>query len=175
MNSLFDGFDANEVEPSVGFEELPAGNYVAIVASSEEKETASKTGRYLGLKFQIVEGQYANRVLFANLNLVNPNPKAVQIARAELSALCRAIGTPVIRDSSELHGKPLVLKVGFEKDKQTGEMKNAIKGYEKYTVGDAVQSLVNQSVGQPANHIPPVSPAQNSWMGGGANPNAVPF
>lgn len=170
--SLFDGFDANEVDPNVGFEELPAGKYVAVIASSEEKRNSRNTGSFLALKFQVVEGQYAKRVLFVNLNLDNPNTVAVQIARGELSAICRAIGVPVPRDGSELHDKPMVIKVGFEKDKVTEELRNVIKGYEKYGAGNSVAPPTNTAVtGVPPQNASP----QNSWMSNPADSGAVPF
>jgi len=80
------GFDANQVEPSADFETLPAGKYEAVITESEMKPTKAGTGHYLQLTFQIIEGEFKNRFLWARLNLDNPNATAVQIARAELSA-----------------------------------------------------------------------------------------
>ena len=85
------GFDANQVEPSADFEPIPAGKYEAVITESEMKPTKAGTGHYLQLTFQVVEGEFKNRLLWARLNLDNPNATAVQIARAELSAICRAV------------------------------------------------------------------------------------
>ena len=78
------GFDAREVEPTVGFEPIPAGKYVAVITASEMKETKNKDGHYLELVFQIIEGEYKGRKLWGRLNLDNANPTAVQIARGQL-------------------------------------------------------------------------------------------
>ena len=75
------GFDANEVEPTTTFEPLPAGKYLAAITESEMKPTKSGSGSYLQLTFTILEGEYKNRVLWARLNLNNPNATAVKIAR----------------------------------------------------------------------------------------------
>jgi len=86
------GFDASQVEPADDLEPIPAGNYCAVIVESEMKPTKSGTGSYLELKFQIIEGQYTNRLLWTRLNLDNPNDTAVHMARRELSAICRAVG-----------------------------------------------------------------------------------
>jgi hypothetical protein len=125
------GFDANQVEPSANFEPIPAGKYIAVITASEMKPTKAGTGSFLNLTFQIIEGEYKNRLLWARLNLANPNATAVQIAHAELSAICRAVGVLVPKDSVELHDLPLVLDVRCKKRADTGEITNEIKGYSK--------------------------------------------
>jgi len=124
------GFNANEVEPTTNFEPIPAGKYLAAITESEMKPTKSGTGSYLQLTFTILEGEYKNRVLWARLNLNNPNATAVKIAYSELSAICRAIGVMQPRDSVELHNLPLVITVKVKKREDTGELTNEIKGYE---------------------------------------------
>jgi hypothetical protein len=125
------GFDANTVEPSADFEPIPAGKYVAVIIESELKPTKAGTGHYLQLTFQIVEGPYQHRLLWARLNLDNPNDTARKIARGELSALCRAVGVLAPNDSVELHNLPLVIHVKCKKRADTGEIVNEVKGYSK--------------------------------------------
>ena len=123
------GFDANQVEPSADFEPIPAGKYEAVITESEMKPTKAGTGHYLQLTFQVVEGEFKNRLLWARLNLDNPNATAVQIARAELSAVCRAVGVLSPNDSADLHNLPLVIDVRCKKRADTGEITNEIRGY----------------------------------------------
>ena len=125
------GFDANTVEPTTDFDPIPAGKYLAIITASEMKPTKAGTGSYLELTFQVIEGPYKNRLLWARLNLDNPNATAVQIARAELSAICRAVGVMAPGDSVELHNLPLVISVKCKKREDTGEITNEIKGFSK--------------------------------------------
>ena len=139
------GFDANQVEPAVGFEPVPADKYLAVITESEMKDTKAGTGRYLELTFQIIEGEYKNRLLWARLNLDNPNLTAVQIARAELSAVCRAVGVMAPNDSVELHNLPLVIHVGCQKRKDTDEITNVIKGYSKKETASAVPVAATNS------------------------------
>ena len=124
------GFNANDVDPAVGFDPVPAGKYLAVIIASEMKPTKSGSGQYLELTFQILDGRHSARLLWARLNLDNPSAMAVKIARAELSAICRAVGVMAPKDSIELHNLPLVITVGCKKRDDTGDLTNEIKGYE---------------------------------------------
>src|SRR5690606_37665332 len=110
-------------------EPIPPGKYVAVVTDSEMKPTKSGAGNYLQLTFQVVEGPFSNRLLWARLNLDNPNETARTIAQGELSALCRAVGVLAPNDSVELHNLPLVIHVRCKKRSDTGEIVNEVKGY----------------------------------------------
>ena len=85
------GFDANAVEPAGNFEPIPAGKYLAVITESEMKPTKAGTGSYLQLTFQVIGGEFQNRLLWARLNIDNPNDTARKIAQGELSAICRAV------------------------------------------------------------------------------------
>jgi hypothetical protein len=125
------GFDANQVEPAINFEPIPPGKYIAAIIESEMKATKAGTGHYLELTLQILEGESKNRLLWARLNLDNPNVQAKQIAQAELSAICRAVGVMVLNDSCDLHNLPLMIHVKCKKREDTGEIVNEIRGYSK--------------------------------------------
>ncbi|MCC7406950.1 MAG: DUF669 domain-containing protein, partial [Phycisphaeraceae bacterium] len=73
---------------------------------------------------------FRGRVLWARLNLNNPNATAVKIARSELSAVCHAVGVMQPRDSVELHNLPLLITVKVKKRTDNDELTNEIKGYE---------------------------------------------
>ena len=51
-------FNANEVEPSTGYDPIPAGKYQAVITESEMKPTKTGNGQYLQLEFEIIEGEY---------------------------------------------------------------------------------------------------------------------
>ncbi len=148
-------FDANQVAPASGFEPLPVGQYSAIVTDSIWKATRNNDGRYLQLTIQVIEGEYANRKLWDRLNLENKSAEAVKIARATLSALCRAVGVMTPQNASELHNKPFVVSVGMEKGMNEGEMQNKIKGYR------APQGAPHSSAGQAAS-VGATAPAASS-------------
>ena len=121
-------FNANEVEPSVGFEAIPAGKYQAVIVDSDMKPNKAGTGEYLQLEFEIIEGEYKNRKVWTRLNLNNPNADAVRMARADLSAICHAVNVIQPGDSVELHNLPLTITVKCRKTPD-GDIVNEIKGY----------------------------------------------
>jgi len=142
------GFNANNVDPSTEFEPIPAGKYLAMITESEFKPTKSGAGGYLQLTFQILEGEFKGRFVWARLNLDNANSKTVAFARAELSAICRAVGVMTPKDSVELHNLPLLITVKCKKRKDTDELTNEIKGYAK-------REAANGQPQQAANSTPP--------------------
>ena len=124
------GFDASTVDPNTSFDPIPAGKYLAAITESEMKPTKTGSGSYLQLTFTVLEGEHKGRVLWARLNLNNPNTTAVKIAQGELSAICRAVGVLQPRDSIELHNLPLLISIKLKKRADTGELTNEIKGFE---------------------------------------------
>ena len=142
------GFDASVVEPDAGFPVLPAGEYDVAVIASESKVTKAGTGKYLSLTMQVLGGEHQNKKLFDNINYVNPNADCQRIGRAALSALCRAVDVLKPNDSSELHMKPLRVRVVIVDDQNYGK-KNEVKEY-KPRLGKAT-TLPNQP------------PASGSW------------
>ena len=124
-----DGFDASTVEPQTDFAPIPAGQYAAMITSSEMKATRDGSGSFLHLTLDIVEGHYEGRKVFDRLNLNNRNPQAVDIAQRTLSSICRAVGIMTPRDSSELHDRPMRVKVVIKPAKDGYEAGNEIKGY----------------------------------------------
>lgn len=125
-------FDANQVEPALALDPIPSDKYVAAITASESKPTKAGTGTYLQLEFTVLDGEYKGRKVWSRLNLNNPSQQAVDIARSELSAICRAIGVMQVHDSNQLHNIPLVISVRLKQD-ASGEMHNEIKGYSPRT------------------------------------------
>lgn len=135
-----DGFNAEQVEPNKPYELLPPGKYKVVISDSEEKQTKKGDGSYLRLTLTVVDGEHAGRKLFDNLNLNNPNDQAAGIARATLSAICRAVGVKTPQDSRDLHDIPLVAVVKVEPAKGEYEAQNRVKGYEACGAGVTVPS-----------------------------------
>ena len=129
--ATLNNFDASQVDPSVALDPLPAGKYTAVISDSEYKPTKTGGGKYLQLTFQVIDGEFKGRLVWARLNLENKSEMTVKIARGELSAICRAIGVMQPKDSVELHNIPLEISVGLKKRDDNGEFTNVIKGYTK--------------------------------------------
>ena len=122
-------FDASKIELTNNYELLEDGTYTAIIADSEWKENRAKTGGYLNLKLEIIEGKYKGRVIFDMLNLQNQNPKAVEIAEQTLARICNAVGKTQVNESSDLYNIPLSIKIGTTPAQNGYEASNKIKNY----------------------------------------------
>jgi len=133
----FNGFDANQVDPNVVYEPLPAGWYKAVITTSEEKTTKAQTGSYLQLSLEVIDGPMQGRKLTDRLNLNNPNATASEIAYRTLSAICHAVGVMTPRSSQDLHDKPLMVKVKVKPADGQYSASNEVAGYE--APGKAVQ------------------------------------
>jgi hypothetical protein len=124
-------FDADKTEPLGSFEPLPVGEYKVVITASEDHDTKNGRGKYLQLVYDVIEGEYLGRKLFDRLNIRNENETAQKIAQQSLSAICRATGVMHPRDSSELHDKPFIVKVGIRPAKDQFQASNTIKEYKR--------------------------------------------
>ena len=143
-------FDANTVDPQSSFDPLPAGWYKAMITESEMKPTRNGNGHYLQLTFQVLDGEHAGRIVWDRLNLANPNQVAVEIAQQTLSAICHAVGQLTVKDSAELHNKPMQIKLKVVPATAEYDAKNEISGYKAVDGAPAAVATAAPSVTQPA-------------------------
>ncbi len=159
ISNIYGGaaFDPNSVEPATGFDPLPAGWYQVEIENAEIKETKAKTGKFLHLELCVVGENYNGRKLFPNINLMNPNAKAVEIGMRELAAVGQACGLNAIADTNDLLGKMIEARVKVvSADKSgNGEPDNVVTAYRPIgaTPPARTQAPANQAQQQP--------PAQN--------------
>lgn len=122
------GIDWDSVDG--GFGVMPVGVYQVALIDSELKPTKSGTGTYLKAVFEVLHGEYKGRKLFSQFNLINDSAKAQQIGRGQWKRCYQAagfVGAP--KDSTQLLGKPLLVKVGIEPAVGTFPEKNTIDDY----------------------------------------------
>jgi hypothetical protein len=136
------GFDANQVDPAESRDPIPANWYRCVITASEEKPTKAQTGSYLQLTLEVIEGDYQGRKVFDRLNLNNPNATAVEIAQRTLSSICRAVGVMTPRNSSDLHDKPLMVKVSVKPADGQYQASNEVKEYAEPEKGAAAPAAV---------------------------------
>ena len=153
-------FNAESIEPNTSYEPIPAGWYTAIISNSEMKATRDGYGEYLSLTLQIIEGNYQNRLVFARLNLKNANDVAVDIAKKDLAAICRAVGVMSPQASEELHDKPLMIKVKVRPASGKYEASNDIGGYKTVEGQDLTPAPKAASKPQ----TPPPAATKKPWQ-----------
>jgi hypothetical protein len=120
-------FNANDVPPMGDFSPLPEGKYEAMIVESETIQNANGNGSHLKLTLVVTRGEYEGRNLWHRLNLENPSEKAVQIARGQLSAICRAVGVLTPKDSADLHSLPMIVAV--KQEQYDGGVSNKITSF----------------------------------------------
>jgi hypothetical protein len=139
-------FNAAAVEPQQAFEPIPADWYNVLIDESEIKPTNNQNGHYLEMRLNVIDGAYANRKLYGRFNIDNPNATAVEIAYAQLSAICRAVGVMQVDDTQLLHGKPFMVKVSVRPPRDGYEASNELKGF-KACDGSAAGGQAGSSTG----------------------------
>ena len=128
MAHLGETITAAELPVSQGYDPVPVGWYSVTVTGAEIRETKSGTGSYIAVRYDITGPTHEGRVIFGNLNIRNPNPKAEEIGRQQLGDLMRAIGLASVTDTDQLIGGRCQIKVAIQKSEEYGD-KNEVKGY----------------------------------------------
>jgi len=129
MAQLLETFSVDALPQSTNnYEPLPPGWYTAIVNGAEIKNTKAGTGQYIAVRYDITGPTHQGRVVFGNLNIKNPNPKAEEIGRQQLGELMRAIGLTTVQDTDQLIGGHLMIKLDVRESEQYGAS-NDVKGY----------------------------------------------
>ena len=129
-------FDATTVAPQESPSPIPAGVYLAQVIESDERPLKSGAGRAVALTFQVLQGPYANRKVWSQINYRHTNADAERIGQSQLSALCHAVGVVRMQDTTQLHMRPVMIRVKIRKDDsgQYGD-RNDVSGYEAVASG----------------------------------------
>jgi hypothetical protein len=142
MAFLPEEFNVNELPVGNGnFEPLPAGWYSATISQSELKDTKAGNGQYIKLRYDITGPSHQGRVVFGNLNIKNPNPKAEEIGRAQLGDIMRAIGLAKVTDTDQLIGGEIVIKLEIKQDETYGAS-NEVKGFKSASGSPAPAAAV---------------------------------
>lgn len=136
LNFNLSDLDDSLFEEQPSFEPVPQDTYTLMITDSEMAST-SKGGQMLKLSMQIVDGAHKGRKIWDNLNLINSNPTAVEIAQRNLGSICKAIGVASVTESAVLHNKPFKAFVGIEKSEQYGD-RNRVKKYDHRPLGGGV-------------------------------------
>jgi hypothetical protein len=118
------------------FDPLPAGWYQVNIKGAELKDTKAGTGQYIAVQYDVLGPTHQGRVVFGNLNIRNPNPKAEEIGRQQLGELMRAIGLATVQDTDQLIGGQLSIKLKIRKSEEYGDS-NDVSGYKALDGGIA--------------------------------------
>jgi hypothetical protein len=148
------GFKPKDHEPSGDFSLVPAGKYVCQIAEASVQPTKARNGHYVKVMLKILEDEFANRVLYDNINIDNPSEKCTQIGLSQLSALGRAIGVDSLQSVSQISGQVVVASVRVKNE--NNEIKTYISVSEyRASQNQPSQQAVQQSPPQAVQQPPP--------------------
>lgn len=121
-------FNSNQYEPNQGLAAHPPATKAPFtITNTAIVETKDKTGAML-----VVDLTSAMGTVVMRYNIHNQNPKAVEIAYGQLSALCRAVGIYQIDGNNEcaaLRGGKGLMDVGYQKGEEPDPAFPDRKGY----------------------------------------------
>jgi hypothetical protein len=126
-------FNCNEAPAPENFEPIPVGTeVVAEIANTDLGQANAKGTQRLKLTYKVLDGTHKGRQINQWLSVICPtSDKAVEIAQRTLREICEAIGLKGFKMTEELHGKPLVVKVGQEEPNDAGDIYNSVKRVKK--------------------------------------------
>lgn len=174
------GVDLSGSSAESSFQPVPADNYRLQFDEVEHKQTKAGDGSYIKALFSIVGGPLAERKIFCNFNIVNPNADAVRIGQQQLKQFMLAAGgnpnKPLtMADLTALLGKEVLAKVSIRKGKDGYSDDNAIDEFrtvagEKITdstqPGQSAPQAQSAQSAAPAQS-PPAAPASPPAASGG--------
>ena len=185
MAQIGQPYDPGAHKPREAFELIPNGWYATQITASEIKQTKDQQGQYLHLTVTFLETHHPElkgRMCWDRLNIWNQSQKAVDIANATLSAICKAIGqVDQWTDSNILHNRPLAVKIRIELAQGQYAAKNEISGYkslaEAFQGPGAPQAAAPQAAAPQAaaaSQAAPQAPPPQTAPPAGHPPQAVP-
>ncbi len=137
----------NEHDTTDNNSPVPPGEYALLIEKAELRDSQKNSAnKYVWVQTTITGPSYAGRKVFNNFNIVNSNPEAERIGRADLAKLAIAVGLPAVQDTSELVGKAFVASLKVK------DGDNEIKGYKPISGGAPQQQA-------PAQHAQQAAPA----------------
>lgn len=135
------------------FDVMPPGKYVVEATDAIVKDTRAGTGQYIKVTFSVLEpSEFANRKMWQNFNIKNPNPEAVEIGKSQLKGFMESAGMTkdTIDSVHELIGLKTTAHVVIERNTQYGDS-NRIKYHMAATdfAGIASTATATESDGIP--------------------------
>lgn len=106
-------FNANEVQGDPKFEKIPAGAYPATIVDTGLDAKSSGTEQ-IKIKYKIGEGAAYGREVTEWYTVKCANQTATDIGMRQLKGVCEAVGMAGFRDTTELHGRELVIHLKYK-------------------------------------------------------------
>lgn len=128
-----------EVKTKKTYDPMPKGKYLMQLTRLTEKDTKAGNGTYLDATFQVVEGEFKNRLVFHKFHVANPNSKCQEVGIDQLNKFLKCSGAhgglaDLDFDTervSEFINKPVAANVGIEEGSGGYKDRNRITSFQK--------------------------------------------
>lgn len=115
--------------PEQEYSLVPDGSYNADIEKAELRQTKDGTGQYINLQIKILGPTNAGRVVFGTINIQNKSEKAEEIGLRQLKELRAALGMAALRDTDDLVGRQVKVKIKTQPEKDGYPARNTVAGY----------------------------------------------
>jgi hypothetical protein len=156
--ALPQAFDASKVDPQSDYTPLKPGTYPMWIVDSEVRPNKSNTGMIIDIKLEVTDGEGKGRQVRDFINFMHEKEQVQEIGQRQFSALCHAAGLSNVKDTTELHHKPLVVKVDVEESSYVSK-----EGENKTSMQNRVKAYVYKDDSTPANVATPTQANKKPW------------
>jgi hypothetical protein len=115
--------------PEQEYSLIPDGQYNADIEKAELRQTKDGTGQYINLQMKILGPTQGGRVVFGTINIQNKSEKAEEIGLRQLKEVKAACGLAALRDTDELVGRQIKVKIKTQPEKDGYPARNTVAGY----------------------------------------------
>ena len=164
MNAFFGTtLDLNNAPPppQTSFEPMPVGDYIGVCTEFECNDNGK--GIIANLKFQIIDGEHQNRIVWQSLPITHESEKAQSFGQSMLAEWCDALGVDKgnLSSGEPLMNKPVGIKLKIEPSREyNGKTYAARNQIAKFLSTDKVGVSPAPIATKPASKPAAASPAQ---------------
>jgi len=155
--------DAKSVEPRPSMTPVPAGWYPAtIISSTLETSKKEDAGEMFVLRFKIDEvagAPAAGREIALYLCVNHSKIETQQFARADLASIALACDVPVLKDTSDLLGRSLKIRVKVTPAKGGYSEGNGLHGFQSLNDAAPIRVPLTTPKEEAPTTFPPKPPA----------------
>ncbi|HWE98857.1 MAG TPA: DUF669 domain-containing protein [Caulobacteraceae bacterium] len=162
LNQTFDPSTVADDERD--FPLMPDGWYIGQITENDLVATKTGNGQMLKLTVEVLEGDCRGRKVWDQLNIVNGNAQAQEIAQRTLKKICLAVGhVGVLSNGDDLQFKPVRVRIATKPAQGEYRAQNVVKGYEPLSGAAPSHGPASQPQAQQ-------SEPQRAAAGGGSRP-----
>ena|SRR6056297_3349404 len=151
MGFLGQEFKKDDLPESTSYDPIPAGWYNAVINSAEVKD-AKSGGKYINVRYDVTGPSHEGRVVFGMITIQNQSQKAEEIGRQQLGDMMGALGLATLKDTDQLVGGRLAIKVKIQKSEEYGDQ-NRVSGW-KAVEGGQLPKPATEAADKPAGGAP---------------------